>query len=136
MVERRPDRAKGPRHNEFWNWCAKGELRLQSCTACGHIAWPVADGCEHCGSDELVWAAMSGRGKIISWCGFEYDYYSGVLPIPYDTVLVELEEGPLFVSNPKGFGFQDIVPDMSVKLAFMECEDSAGSFRLPVFERV
>ena len=77
---------------------------------------------------------MSGRGKILSWCTFERDYYRGILPIPWDTILVELEEGPLFVSNPKGFSWQDIQIGAPVQLAFIDCEDSAGAYKLPVFE--
>jgi hypothetical protein len=52
---------------------------------------------------------------------------------PLGTILVELEEGPLFVSNPSGFSWKEITPDMPVKVAFLDCEDSAGPFSLPVF---
>jgi uncharacterized OB-fold protein len=78
---------------------------------------------------------MSGRGKIVSWCTFERDYYGGIMPIPHDTILVELEEGPLFVSNPKGFSWPETKVGMPVTLSFLDCEDSAGAFRLPVFEK-
>jgi uncharacterized OB-fold protein len=135
MAEKRPDRTRGGRHDEFWAWCGQGELRLQSCAACGRLCWPVVDACEHCGSDRLEWARMSGRGRIASWCTFEHDYYGGVLPIPYETILVELEEGPLFVSNPVGLTWREIAYGMPVKLAFLACEDSAGSFQLPVFAK-
>jgi len=67
---------------------------------------------------------------------FRHDYYNGLLPIPWETILVELEEGPLFISKPKGFTWQDIDVNMPVKLPFMACEDSAGPFSLPIFERV
>ena len=137
MAERRPDRWLGPgHHHEFWDWCDKGELRLQQCASCGGISWPVVNGCEFCGGEDLSWEPMSGRGTIASWCTFERDYYRGMLPIPWDTILVELEEGPLFLSNPKGFSWQDITTGMPVKLAFIECEDSAGTYSLPVFEKV
>ena len=135
MAEKRPDRTLGPRHDEFWDWCGKGELRLQLCGACGHFAWPVVKSCEQCGSDDLSFERMSGRGSIVAWSTFERDYYRGVLPIPWDTILVALEEGPLFLSNPRGFSWNDILPDMPVKLAFIPCEDSAGAFQLPVFEK-
>jgi uncharacterized OB-fold protein len=135
MVQRRPDRVLGPGHNTFWELCGKGELRLPRCVKCSHIAWPVVATCEHCGSGEFSWALMSGRGKIIARCSFERDYYAGVLPLPWDTILVELAEGPLFISNPKGLSYQDIQPGMPVKVAFIPCEDQAGSFQLPVFER-
>jgi uncharacterized OB-fold protein len=135
VAQKRPDRTLGPGHDEFWRWCGEGELRLQRCAACGEISWPVVKACEYCGGGELAWAPMSGRGRIVSWCAFERDYYQGVLPIPWDTILVELEEGPLFLSNPEGFGWRDITADMPVKVAFIACEDSAGAFSLPVFEK-
>ena len=135
MAERRPDRTLGPGHDQFWEFCSQGELRLQRCASCGKLAWPVVASCEYCESAELNWALMSGRGQVIGWCTFERDYYAGAVPIPWDTVLVELEEGPLFISNPKDFSWRDIDPDTPVKLAFIECEDRMGSFKLPVFER-
>ncbi len=78
---------------------------------------------------------MSGKGKVISGCTFEHDYYGGALPIPWDVVLVELEEGPLLISNPHHFTRDAFTFGMPVELAFIECEDTAGTFNLPVFER-
>jgi len=135
MVQKRPDRTLGAGHDEFWAFCAKDELHLQRCKSCGGLSWPVIDACEHCGAAALAWEQMAGEGKVVSWCSFEHDYYRGTLPIPYDTILVELAEGPLFVSNPADFGREDIVADLPVKLTFIDCEDSAGCFRLPVFAR-
>ncbi len=135
MPERRPDRTLGAGHDEFWAWCQKGELRLQRCAACGDIPWPVVSACETCGGRDLRFERMSGRGKVVAWCAFERDYYAGVLPIPWDTILVELEEGPLFLSNPRGFGWKETNIGLPVKVAFLPCEDSAGAFELPVFER-
>lgn len=133
MAQRRPDRTRGPEHDAFWAWCDKGELRLQGCATCSRYSWPPVQACEHCGGAQLSWEPMSGRGKVVSWCTFERDYYNGALPIPWDTILVALEEGPLFVSNPQGFSWPQIKPDMPVKVAFLDCEDSAGAFSLPVF---
>lgn len=135
MTALRPDRTLGSGHDEFWHWCAKGQLRLPRCDQCGHLSWPVTIQCDCCGGDQFAWQRMSGTGKIISWCTFERDYYQGQLQIPWDTILVELDEGPLFLSNPLGFTWREIEPDMSVRLAFLPAVDSAGKFELPVFER-
>jgi uncharacterized OB-fold protein len=78
---------------------------------------------------------MSGRGRIVSWASLVQDYYRSVLPTPYDTILVELEEGVLFTSNPLGFAAADVEAGMAVSLAFIDCVDDAGPFRLPVFAR-
>lgn len=135
MTQKRPDRTLGEGHDTFWDWCGKGELRLQRCESCNHLTWPVARKCEACGTRGFTWERMSGRGKVVSWSTFQQDYYGGILPVPYDTILVELEEGPLFLANPQGFGRQDMAPDMPVKVAFIAAEDAAGAFKLPVFER-
>ena len=135
MGGQRPDRTLGPGHDTFWEWCAQGQLRLQKCTSCAGLNWPVRQSCEFCGEAAFVWERLSGFGKLVSWCGFHKDYYCGLLPVPYDCILVELAEGVLFLANPAGFTVDEMALDMPVKLAFLECEDSAGSFSLPTFER-
>ncbi|MFI5047184.1 MAG: Zn-ribbon domain-containing OB-fold protein [Acidimicrobiia bacterium] len=124
----------GPEHDEFWAHCADGELRIQQCAACRHWSWPPADACERCGSGALAWERLSGDGRVVSWCTFERRYYTE-LDVPWDTILVELDEGPLFISNPSGFTNAELIQAMRVRVAFVDCEDDAGPFRLPVFER-
>lgn len=131
----RPPRTLGPVHDRFWEYCAKGELRLQRCSDCQHITWPATEVCEACGSQLLTWEKMSGRGQLVSWCTFERDYYGGMLPMPWDTILVELEEDALFISNPDGFANDSAKPGMKVQLDFVDCEDKNGAFKLPVFRR-
>ena len=135
MSEKRPNRTLGPGHDEFWAGCAKGELRIQRCTSCGRHSWPVVSVCEHCGRADLKFDAMSGKGKVVSWCSFVQDYYRGVMPVPYDTIMVELAEGPIFISNPADFTYDDISFEMPVELTFVDAEDAAGPFRLPVFRK-
>jgi uncharacterized OB-fold protein len=134
-AEKRPDRVRGPGHDEFWAGCEAGELRLQRCADCTRISWPVTKACEYCASPRLAFETLSGRARLVSWCAFERDYYKGVLPLPWATILVELEEGAMFVSNPAGIGYGDLKLDMPLKVTFVDCEDGTGAFRLTVFER-
>ncbi len=136
MVQTRPDRTLGAGHDDFWAACNKGVLQLQRCKGCGELTWPVVAACDHCGSKDLSWEKMSGAGKIVSWCSFHQDYYRGMMPVPYNTILVELAEGPLFISNPADFGWDDITFEMPVEVTFIDCEDSAGPFSLPIFRKV
>lgn len=136
MAEKRPDRTVGHGHDEFWAWCAKGEMRLQKYIHCDKWLWPVMSACDACRSGEFAWMPISGRGRLVSWCSFVQDYYRGLLPVPYDTILVELAEGPLFIGSPERFGEDDCVPGLAVELRFRACEDSAGTFALPVFAKV
>jgi uncharacterized OB-fold protein len=134
LPEKRPDRTLGPGHDTFWAWCDKEELHLPRCTACTVLMWPIEPACTTCGGTDFAWEALSGRGTIVSWCTFEHDYYQGQLPIPWETVLVELTEGPLFLSNPRGMTRHDMRVGLPVRVAFLPCEDGAGPFKLPVFE--
>jgi len=133
--EIRPDRTLGPLHDPFWEGTAAGELRLPACTACGKLRWPPTRACDSCGGGGLEWRTLSGKGRIVSWGTFHQDYYRGALPVPYDCVLVELAEGPLFLSNPEGFGAAEIGFGMAVVVDFIDAADAAGPFRLPVFRR-
>jgi len=135
MAEKRPNRVAGPPHDAFWTYCAAGELRLQQCATCSRISWPPVKACEHCGGAELAWKPMSGNGKVVAACTFERDYYKGVFPIPWDTILVELDDEVLFISNPLGFTNAEITHGMPVRVAFLACEDANGPFQLPMFEK-
>jgi uncharacterized protein len=132
MTSRRPNRVLRPVDDQFWKFCSDGELRLQRCLDCSHISWPPAEECERCGRAHLNWELLSGRGTVVSWCTFERSYYD-ILPLPWDTILVRLEEGPLFISNPAGFTGANTRAGMPVRVDFIDCEDDHGTFSLPVF---
>jgi uncharacterized OB-fold protein len=75
---------------------ARGELRLQRCTACGRAIFYPRLLCHYCGSIELEWFAPSGRGRVHStstvrpWKGASE---------AYDVSLVDLEEGARLLSR-------------------------------------
>lgn len=131
MPQRRPNRTRGGVHDEFWRFCGEGELRLQRCEVCGSFHWPPVQRCQHCGG-RLEWRRVAGTGELVSWATFEHPYHPEV-QLPWPTVLVALDEGPLFVSNPEGIAPQEMRPSMPVAVRFIECEDDAGVFQLPVF---
>jgi uncharacterized OB-fold protein len=134
MAERRPNRTLGAPHDEFWAHCNERELHIQRCAGCGTYAWPPVRHCEECNGTELVWTKTVGTGELVSWCVFHQPYHRE-MTLPYDTVLVELTEGPLFVSNPLGFGHDDMTRGLRVEVDFLQCEDDAGPFLLPIFRR-
>ncbi|WP_409236605.1 Zn-ribbon domain-containing OB-fold protein [Streptomyces sp. PA5.6] len=79
----------------FWEYAARGELRIQACTACGEPRFPPRPCCPHCQSFESNWRRMSGRGRIWSYV-FPHP---PLLPAyaeqaPYNAIIVELAEAP------------------------------------------
>jgi uncharacterized OB-fold protein len=79
----------------FWEGCLAGELRMQSCAACGRLRFPPRPMCPWCRSFDATWTAMSGRGTV----------WSFVVPhppllaaygdqAPYNVIVVALDEDP------------------------------------------
>jgi uncharacterized OB-fold protein len=119
-------------HDEFWEWCARGALALQRCGTCDHLQWPPDPTCTECGSASLRFTEVSGRATVRSSCVFEREYFPECTT-PWPVIVVELDEGPLFVSNPHDVAVDDLVEGSRVEVAFIDCADDAGAFRLPVF---
>ncbi|MFC8952804.1 Zn-ribbon domain-containing OB-fold protein [Streptomyces sp. NPDC057101] len=79
----------------FWEYAARGELRVQSCADCGELRFPPRPCCPHCRSFASAWRLMSGRGRIWSYVL----PHPPLLPeyaaqAPYNAVLVELVDAP------------------------------------------
>lgn len=99
------------------------------------MPFPPVERCETCGSDTLEWQLMCGEANLFSWCSLNRDYYRGALPLPWDTIMVELAEGAVLISNPHGFANDSAQLGMPLRLVWLDAEDEHGRYRLPVFER-
>ena len=97
MATARPVRSMDPYAAQFWTYTRNKELRLQKCSACGKFRWPPGPTCDNCLSDEAEWAPIAGRGKVLSWTTFRRKYFDEY-PAPHTAIVLELDEGPLFVS--------------------------------------
>lgn len=123
--------AMTPGNAPFWEGCKAGELRLQKCLACGRPRYFPRPACPYCGAEETAWEAASGKGKVVSWVVC----YHPTLPafqdrVPYNVVLVELDEGVRMVSNLVGCANDEICDGMAVEVTF---EPLAEEVVLPKF---
>jgi uncharacterized OB-fold protein len=80
----------------FWEGCARGELLVQACASCGAKRMPPRPMCSKCRSIDVRWEPTSGRGRVWSFIVA----HPPLLPafaeyVPYNAVIVELEEDPL-----------------------------------------
>ena len=79
----------------YWDGVAAGQLRLQSCSACGALRHYPRLLCDRCYSDGVEWQTASGRGRVHSWTVAHHPYHPAfVTEVPYTLVIVDLEEGP------------------------------------------
>jgi uncharacterized OB-fold protein len=92
-----------PLNRPFWQAAREGRLLMQKCTACGDIHFPPDPVCPKCLSDKQEWVPVSGRGTLQSWIDFHRAYWPSFDDsLPYRVCLVQLEEGPLLISNLVG----------------------------------
>ncbi|MCC7271369.1 MAG: OB-fold domain-containing protein [Alphaproteobacteria bacterium] len=94
----------------FWELARDHKLAVQACADCGDRHFPPTPVCPGCLSKNQGWEVVSGRGTLLSWVTFHRAYWGGFAgDLPYDVCLVELDEGPVLVSNLVGAaegGFQ------------------------------
>jgi uncharacterized protein len=91
-----------PTAAEFWAGCARGELLVQACAACGRWRHPPRPMCPHCRSTEVRWDRTSGRGRVWSFVVPHPPLLPAYSPLaPYNVIVVALEEDPTirFVGN-------------------------------------
>lgn len=79
----------------FFDYAARGELRVQTCADCAEPRFPPRPCCPHCQSFESEWIRTSGRGRIWSYVV----PHPPLLPAyaaqaPYNVILVELVDAP------------------------------------------
>jgi uncharacterized OB-fold protein len=92
-----------PLNRPFWELTRKSVFSIQTCKACGHKHIPESPVCPQCLSAEQGWEPASGTGTIESWVDFHRAYWDGFKDeLPYRVCLVQLKEGPLFISNLVG----------------------------------
>ena len=103
----------------FWEGARKRLLSLQRCDKCAKYVFYPRGLCSHCGSAELTWTEVSGRGTVYSFTiarrptmvGFQDE-------VPYVIAIVEVDEGPRMTTNIVGCDPESVRIDMRVEAAF------------------
>src|SRR5215470_3201516 len=107
----------------FWDAAAQNKLVVQRCRDCRAYVWTPRPACYECGSEELEWTDVSGKGAVYSFTvirqvvgraaskAFEPD-------VPYVVAWVDLEEGPRMISNVVGCAVEDVKLGMHVAVTF------------------
>ena len=57
------------------------------------------------------------RGRVVAWTLFHRQYFKE-LPVPYNVVSVEVEEGPMLIGNLLGVEPHSLRLDLSVHVEF------------------
>jgi uncharacterized protein len=115
----------------FWEHAAEERLAVQRCAKCRDLHFPPTQVCPVCLSEEQEWQVVSGSGRVVSWVHFHQAYWPAFrAELPYNVVLVELDEGPRLLSNLVSPPAQGIEPGMKVRAVF---EKATAEITLPKF---
>jgi uncharacterized OB-fold protein len=87
----------------FWDGCREGRLMMQCCEKCGFKRYPASPICPRCLAVESSWQPVDGRGKVFSFVVFHRAYHPAwEKKVPYNVAMIELDEGPMLLSNVVG----------------------------------
>jgi uncharacterized OB-fold protein len=119
---------------EFYDWCAKHELRFQRCTACHAWRHVPREMCAACGSLEWEWARSTGRGRVFTWTVAARAMHPAFQPdVPYAPAVIEMDEGVRVLSLVVDCPPDALAIDMPVEVVF---EAATPEITLPKFRRL
>ena len=114
----------------FWEATKRHKLVIQRCKDCGAVYFS-ASYCTKCDAgfkspwaNNMEWIEASGKGKVFSFV-IVYHPWSRAFKddIPYNMVIIELDEGPWIWGNIVGGKNEDIKVGMPVEVVFDDVTD-------------
>jgi uncharacterized OB-fold protein len=114
----------------FWEATRRGELRLQRCKDCRHVWYPAGTNCPKCLSTSFEWGPMSGRGTVWSFIVYHHCWHREFeKEIPYNVAMIQLDEGPIVITNVVDVKNEAIKVGMPVKVVFEPATDEVTLFK-------
>ncbi|MEN9419674.1 MAG: hypothetical protein RI988_3295 [Pseudomonadota bacterium] len=107
----------------FWEAAAQGRFVLKCCTSCGRFHHYPRSICPFCMSDTTEWREASGGGVVHAFSVMRR------VPVPYAVAYVQLDEGPLMLTNIVRTDLDSLHIGQRVRVAF----DGFDGGALPVF---
>lgn len=114
----------------FWEGTRRHQLLLQRCLRCGAYRFTPQVLCRECHGEDYEWAATSGRGTLYSFTtiwqpqtpAFQED-------VPYVLAIVQLQEGPLMLTNLVGCAGEALRIDLPVVVQFEDVTDEITLYK-------
>jgi uncharacterized OB-fold protein len=115
----------------FWDAANEGRLVLQRCGACRAYRWTPQILCRECLAEEFIWEEASGRGTLYSYT-MVHRAPLAAFETPYVLATVELEEGPLMLTQIVASPHDKLAVDAPVEIAFTRASEVINlyTFRL------
>jgi len=82
----------------FWDGTRAGELRVQTCNACGAKRFPPGPACQSCDAYDRGYEVASGEGTVFSYVVHRHPPVPGK-ELPIVIALIDLDEGVRMVGE-------------------------------------
>ena len=115
----------------FWDAAKRHELMAYRCQNCGTFYSLVVE-CVKCSATKMEWVKVSGKGKVFTYTVYHQLYNPAWKDdIPYNAAWVQLDEGPIMMSNIVGIKNEEIYVGMPVEVTY---DDITEDVSLPKFK--
>lgn len=117
----------------FWEGCKEKRFRIQKCCESGEYWFPPSPISPVTRTEDWEWVEVSGRAKVRSWVVMHQIYFKAFADeSPYLIAQVQLDEGPMLITNIVGINSEEIQADMPVEVVF---EEVTSEITLPKFQK-
>jgi uncharacterized OB-fold protein len=115
----------------FWAGTAVGELRIQSCNACGALRFPPGPACQSCVAYDRGYMVAAGTGTVFSYVVHRHPPVPGK-ELPIVIALIDLDEGVRMVGEVVDVSPEEIAIGMRLRVDFHRIDDE---LTLPVWRK-
>ena len=122
-----------PGSEPYWDACNRHELRLQRCSECAAFRFYPSPMCHEpdCMGLDYDWAEVSGRGEVHTFTVVHRPVSEAWADdAPYVIAMIQLDEGPVMMSNVVDCSPDDVRIGLPVEVVF---RDLAEGVTLPYF---
>ena len=134
MTSNRPIPVPDARSAEFFRAARDGRLLLKRCKRCARMLAPQKEICDACLGEDLEWSPSAGKGSIYSFVVMHQLLNPAFKDeVPYNVIVVEMDEGPRLISNLVGTPNDEIRAGARVEAVFEDVSEDAA---VPKFREV
>ena len=120
----------------YHRFLKKRELKLQRCSGCGYVRYPIRWICPECLSEKYEWQAVSGAARVETFIWYFKDVLDprytndwSYRDVPYNVAIVKLPEGPRILTNIVDMKFGELKMGQPVTPFFVDISDDFAILR-------
>ncbi|MCJ7614481.1 Zn-ribbon domain-containing OB-fold protein [Candidatus Bathyarchaeota archaeon] len=116
------------RTSKFWEGLEEGKVYATKCRKCGVLHFPPVADCGACGSSEVEWTELDGRGEVVTFTQVVVKPASFSEEPAYIVAIARLREGVKALAWLTGIERENVKVGMKVKLVAKVFPDKRVSY--------